>query len=235
MTGFKLQNLSQSFGSQKVLQNLNLNIQPGEFVALVGPSGCGKTTLLRILADLQKPTSGEVIFETSPRRAFVFQNANLLPWRNVEENVGLPLELEKKLETQKQIFRILSDVSLKDAEKLFPHELSGGMQMRTSIARALVSSPDLLLLDEPFSALDEISRFELQEQLRKIWSEKRMTVFFVTHSLSEAVFMADRVLLLKNGSIADDRKINFEVRSADLRENSDFNTQVRDLARELRA
>jgi NitT/TauT family transport system ATP-binding protein len=188
----------------RVLENINLTIDQGEFVSIVGPSGSGKSSLLRVISGLEKPTSGELIFslkdhETSPSSiGFVFQDATLLPWANVQRNVGLPLELLKypKNEIDKKVEEILDFVGLDHAAKLYPDQMSGGMKMRASIARALVTNPDLLLMDEPFGALDEQSRSQLDEDLLKLSKQKKMTVLFVTHSVYEAAFLSDRVLVM---------------------------------------
>jgi NitT/TauT family transport system ATP-binding protein len=179
------------------VENLSLDIEPGEFVAILGPSGCGKSTLLRIIAGLEKPSAGTV--EIGPGKiAYVFQDAHLLPWRNVLRNAALPLELmgvdrSKRLEAAG---KSLTQVGLDDAATRYPFQLSGGMKMRVSLARALVTQPDILLLDEPFAALDEITRQKLDEQLRDLWLRHRMTVLFVTHSTAEATFLANRAVVL---------------------------------------
>ncbi|HKQ70315.1 MAG TPA: ABC transporter ATP-binding protein [Polyangiaceae bacterium] len=186
------------------LDGIDLRILRGSFVALLGPSGCGKSTLLRLVAGLDRPTSGSLTVAESARRgtktslAFVFQDAHLLPWRTVIENVALPLELRgvSRTEAAKLALGCIAEVELSEAATRFPDELSGGMRMRVSIARALVTEPDILLLDEPFAALDELTRQRLDERLRLLWAEKRMTVLFVTHSLSEAVYLAERAIVM---------------------------------------
>jgi NitT/TauT family transport system ATP-binding protein len=181
------------------IENLTLDIQAGEFVAILGPSGCGKSTLLRIIAGLDRPSSGSV--ETGEGKiAYVFQDAHLLPWRNVLRNVALPLELMgvARAERLAAASEALQQVGLADAIKRYPAQLSGGMRMRVSMARALVTRPKLLLLDEPFAALDEITRQKLDEQLRELWMRHRMTVVFVTHSTAEATFLADRAVVLSS-------------------------------------
>ncbi|HET9931326.1 MAG TPA: ABC transporter ATP-binding protein [Polyangiaceae bacterium] len=197
--------MSHEFGATTpVLSGIDLEVVAGSFVALVGPSGSGKSTLLRLIAGLEAPTRGRVEVEPTaapqPGRAstaFVFQDAHLLPWRTVLDNVALPLELLgiDKAEARRRAQAPLADVELTDALERFPDQLSGGMRMRVSIARALVTEPELLLLDEPFAALDELSRQRLEERLRKLWSKRGMTVLFVTHSLAEAVFLAERALV----------------------------------------
>ena len=195
--------LEKQFASTKVIESTDLSIAPGEFVSLLGPSGCGKSTLLRLIAGLETPTAGEITVsrgdrsERSPSKSFVFQDAHLLPWRNVIDNVSLPLELigRPAPERREAAFEVLEQVGLTETIDWFPGQLSGGMKMRVSLARALVTSPALLLLDEPFAALDENTRFHLQEDLRDLWIKLGMTVVFVTHSIAEAVFLSDRALV----------------------------------------
>ena len=196
-----------------VMSPISLDVQDREFVALLGPSGCGKSTLLRLIAGLEQPSGGVIERNATPaKRGFVFQEAHLLPWRTVLENVTLPLELTKnqslKISTKsekispsavaKKAKQALAQVGLDDASELYPKQLSGGMKMRVALARALVTEPTLLLLDEPFAALDEVNRFALQENLRSLWRSLPMTVLFVTHSVSEAAFLATRVIVLSD-------------------------------------
>ena len=204
-----IRGVSRTFpGGVEAIRNLDLDIAAGEFVAILGPSGCGKSTLLRIIAGLDRPTAGEIWYhdtayerfgEHLPRAAFVFQDAHLLPWRNVQMNVVLPLELGYSGPREDRFARALSaieQVGLSDALGRYPAQLSGGMRMRASLARALVNDPELLLLDEPFAALDEITRQHLDDQLRALWARRRMTTIFVTHSIIEAAFLADRAIVL---------------------------------------
>ncbi len=184
-----------------VLDALDLDIAPGAFVALLGPSGCGKSTLLRLVAGLDRPDAGAVTLEPAPRDggvAFVFQDAHLLPWRDVVDNAALPLELEGvgARERREKARAVLADVGLADAAARLPAELSGGMRMRVSLARALVTGPRLLLLDEPFAALDELTRQRLDDQLRDLWRRLGLTVLFVTHSVDEATYLAERAVVL---------------------------------------
>lgn len=188
------------------LQGLSVDVPRGEFLTLLGPSGCGKSTLLRVVADLITPNSGEVrVFGAAPQVArlsrdigFVFQDPALLPWRNALQNVELPLEVAmKRVRRAKATPReLLELVGLKGSERAYPHELSGGMRQRVSIARALASDPKILLMDEPFGALDEITRERLNEELRRVWRELGITVLFVTHSIHEAAYLGQRVLLM---------------------------------------
>ena len=188
------------------VQNVSLTIAKGEFVSLLGPSGCGKTTLLRVMADLLQPSSGTVkVAGGTPREArlsqkygIVFQSPVLYDWRKVKDNVTLPLELMKvgKAERKRKAEELLELVGLEKFGDKYPWQLSGGMQQRVSIARALAMQPEILLMDEPFSALDEFSRERLNEELLNIWKQINSTVVFVTHSISESVFLSDRVFVL---------------------------------------
>ncbi len=208
----RVEHLSVRFPDKKngipvtALQDVSLTIRQGEFVSLVGPSGCGKTTLLRTIADLQQPTEGNVtVLGRSPRDirlakkyGIVFQNPVLYDWRTVRRNVCMPMELKgipKKIRTQ-TVSEMLELVGLYDFGRKFPHELSGGMQQRVGIARALAVKPEILLMDEPFSALDEFTKEKLNEDLLRIWHKTNKTILFVTHNIAEAVFLSDRVVVL---------------------------------------
>ena len=186
-------------GGVQTLDDLTLGIESGEFVSLIGPSGCGKSTLLRIIAGLETPTAGTLKDAAAPRHlAYVFQDAHLLPWRTVRANVALPLEFDgtPAPERRRRVTDIVAAVGLADAIDRHPAQLSGGMRMRVSLARALVTQPDLLLLDEPFAALDEITRQNLDEMLRHLWRTHHFTAVFVTHSIAEAVFLSNRAVVL---------------------------------------
>jgi NitT/TauT family transport system ATP-binding protein len=217
-TRVSIQNVRRTFPNGVVaLDDVSLAIEPAEFVAVLGPSGSGKSTLLRLIAGLDQPQGGTVrkdevgrmkdegraghrsSFSLQPSSlAYVFQDAHLLPWRNVLHNVALPLELQRVPRPQRldRARHAIEQVALSDAITRYPAQLSGGMRMRASLARALVTDPSLFLLDEPFAALDEITRHRLDEQLRDLWTRRRMTVVFVTHSINEAVFLADRAVVL---------------------------------------
>jgi NitT/TauT family transport system ATP-binding protein len=212
-------NLHLSFetndGPVNALSDVNLSIKKGDFVSFIGPSGCGKTTLLRVLADLDEPTSGEVTVNgVSPRDArlaraygYVFQAAGLYPWRNISSNIKLPLEIMgySKSEQKSRVSKVLELVELLGFEKKFPWQLSGGMQQRASIARALAFDADILLMDEPFGALDEIVRDHLNEQLLKLWKSTNKTICFVTHSIPEAVYLSTKIVVMspRPGRIID--------------------------------
>lgn len=191
-------------GGLKALEDISFKVYPQEFICIIGPSGSGKTTLLRVLGGLQVPTAGEVLFEgetlVGPRRrvGFVFQEANLMPWRTVIENVTLPLEVHKiPLEQmQSRAEALVELVGLEGFGQRLPRDLSGGMAQRVAIARALAHDPDLLLLDEPFGSLDALTRERMGAELLRIWHVRRKTVVMVTHSINEAVFLADRVIVL---------------------------------------
>jgi len=206
-----------------VIDGLDLSIDAGEFLAVLGPSGCGKSTLLRMIARLSVTNTGRIV--TDPEHfqtAFVFQDAHLLPWRTVLDNAALPLELMgiERDERYARARAMLTQVGLAEAESRYPAQLSGGMRMRVSLARALVTEPRLLLMDEPFAALDEITRFHLEVQLRDLWQRRGMTVIFVTHSISEAAFLANRAVVLarRGGRIRLDRHIELPPqRTNDLR------------------
>ncbi|MEY8757906.1 ABC transporter ATP-binding protein [Peribacillus frigoritolerans] len=185
------------------LQNINLNIKDGEFICIVGPSGCGKTTFLNTVVGLLKPSKGEILLDQQKidgpgkDRAMVFQNPSLLPWRTVLENVLYGVELLKQItaEKKKEAKEFIEMVGLKGYENHYPHELSGGMQQRVNLARALTVNPSLILLDEPFSALDAQTREFMQGELLRIWDETKKTSLFITHQIDEAVFLADRVFV----------------------------------------
>lgn len=205
-----IRDLSLTFGTNDgpvhALSDINLSVNRGEFVSFIGPSGCGKTTLMRVVADLEQPTAGSInVNGMTPEQArlkrsygYVFQAAALFPWRSIEDNIGLPLEVMgfSKSEKAARISKNLDLVNLSGFGKKYPWQLSGGMQQRASIARALSFDPDMLLMDEPFGALDEIVRDHLNEQLLKLWAATRKTVIFVTHSIPEAVFLSTKIVVM---------------------------------------
>lgn len=240
-----IRNLSKSFLQKNVIADLTLDIQQGSFVSIIGPSGCGKSTLLRLIAGLESVTQGEMIFSPTVRNSFsfVFQEANLLPWLTVLENVLLPFDLNISFRSltyadkKERALKALKKVKLDNATELFPHELSGGMKMRVSLARALVSSPRLVLMDEPFAALDESTRFEMQNQLLELWQKEKMTILFVTHSLFESVYLSERLIMLKGVGAPKvlDQKINLPAeRHEALRTSEALNSIVRNISERLR-
>jgi NitT/TauT family transport system ATP-binding protein len=215
------------------LSKVNLTVEDGDFVSFIGPSGCGKTTLLRVIADLEQATSGVITVNgMSPQEArlkraygYVFQAPGLLPWRSVERNVALPLEIMGIDGAADRVRRNLDLVNLTGFEKKYPWQLSGGMQQRVSIARALAFDPKLLLMDEPFGALDEIVRDKLNQQLLDLWDRTKKTVVFVTHSIPEAVFLSTKIVVMspRPGRIIDVIETNFpRDRSLDIRETPEF-------------
>ncbi|WP_306262296.1 ABC transporter ATP-binding protein [Pararhizobium sp. IMCC21322] len=222
-------------GPVHALSDIDLSIAEGEFVSLIGPSGCGKTTLLRVIADLERATAGTITVNgVSPEQArlnraygYVFQAAALYPWRTIDRNIALPLEIMglSKEEQNSRIAKNLDLVNLTGFEKKFPWQLSGGMQQRASIARALAVEPDLLLMDEPFGALDEIVRDHLNEQLLKLWEKTNKTVVFVTHSIPEAVFLSTKIVVMspRPGRVHDVIDCNLpRERTLDVRETPQF-------------
>ncbi len=242
-TSLVLHRVGKTFaGGVEAVAPLSLRIESGEFVALIGPSGCGKSTLLRLIAGLEKPSVGQI---EQPGRnpsdvAYVFQDAHLLPWRKVLGNVSLPLELlgVDRSQREARALDVLKQVGLSGLESRYPANLSGGQRMRVSLARAMITSPQLLLLDEPFAALDEITRQQLDEWLRQIWVRNRMTVLFVTHSINEAAFLADRAIVFtqRPAQIALDHDLSKHLpvdRRADLRGTAEFAEQTQTLYQAL--
>ncbi|MGF6291533.1 ABC transporter ATP-binding protein [Paraburkholderia youngii] len=221
--------------SVTAIEGLSLDVATGEFLTLLGPSGCGKSTFLRVVADLIKPSRGEIsVLGAAPQMArerrdigFVFQDAALLPWRTAIQNVQLPLEVAggKARSGRATPRELLELVGLKGREDAYPHEMSGGMRQRVAIARALVSDPKVLLMDEPFGALDEITRDRLNEELRRVWKEMGLTTLFVTHSIYEAAFLGQRVLMLaaNPGRVKEIVPVTLpEDRTLDVRESREF-------------
>lgn len=222
-------------GPVHALSDVNLTVGKGDFVSFIGPSGCGKTTLLRVIADLEHPTAGDIAVNgVSPEQArlgraygYVFQSAALYPWRTITRNVALPLEIMgySKTEQVERVSRTLELVGLTGFEKRFPWQLSGGMQQRASIARALAFDADLLLMDEPFGALDEIVRDHLNEQLLDLWARTDKTIAFVTHSIPEAVYLSTRIVVMspRPGRVTDVIESTLpRERPLDIRETPEF-------------
>lgn len=223
---------------------LNLAIRTGEFVSLLGPSGCGKSTALRIVAGLSDPTAGHVdvsgrgTHDRAHNIGFVFQEPTLMPWATVRGNVQLPLDLAhvSRGDARTRVGQALAQVGLSEFADVYPRELSGGMKMRVSLARALVTDPDILLMDEPFAALDEITRFKLNNDLLTLWRKLRKTVVFVTHSVFESVYLSQRVLIMSSrpGRIACDVRIDAEEpRGEEFRTSPEYAAHCREVSAEL--
>ena len=223
---------------------IDIDIDAGEFVSLLGPSGCGKSTALRIIAGLTKPTAGTVRVVAgmrghAQRVGFVFQEPTLMPWATVRQNVQLPLTLARMpdRETLPAVSKALNEVGLVDFADAYPRQLSGGMKMRVSLARALVDDPDILLLDEPFAALDEITRFKLNNDLLAVWRELRKTVIFVTHSVFESVYLSQRVIVMtqRPGRISTTIAIPAHDRTEAFRTSAEYAGYCRDVSAALAA
>ncbi|WP_164690138.1 ABC transporter ATP-binding protein SaoA [Paraclostridium sordellii] len=220
----KIEHISKTFINNKVenkvLENINLDIKEGEFVSLLGPSGCGKTTLLTIIGGFQGCEEGQVLLNDKVvdkpgiDRAFVFQNYALFPWKTVKANVEFPMKQRKlsKEEREKKLEELLEISDLKGREKMYPHQLSGGMKQRVAVIRALACSPEVLLMDEPLGAVDFQMRQNLQEELESIWIKNKITAIMVTHDVDEAVYMSDRVVVMSRdkGRIIEDLKIDLD-------------------------
>ena len=201
----------------EVLNNINLEVGDGEFVCLLGPSGCGKSTLLNAMAGFLSPTSGEIAVDGVPvrkpdlRRIFVFQERGVFPWLTVEGNIGFGLSKLPRAEREQRISHYVKMMGLQGFEKTYPQELSGGMKQRLEVARALAVNPDMLLLDEPFGALDSITRLVMRGELLRIWEAERKTIIFVTHDIDEAVQLADRVVVMSARPASIQRIVNIDI------------------------
>jgi NitT/TauT family transport system ATP-binding protein len=241
-----LQGVTKRFRNAAIaVQNISIAIERGEFVTFLGPSGCGKSTLLKLVSGLSPVSEGTVrVNGMTPESArdlvsFIFQDATLLPWRTVEKNVGLGMELEHAARParRERVAQMLELVGLSHVATRYPRQLSGGLKMRVSIARALVSRPRILLMDEPFAALDEMARDRLNEELLRLYSEQKWTVLFVTHSVAEAVFLSTRVVILAAhpGRVAHEIKVDLPwPRTDETRESKAFEEQVTQASRMLR-
>ena len=209
----------------EVLRGFTHSFEAGSFTAIVGPSGCGKSSLLRILAGLQSPSSGKIEIKPDTSIGYVFQEPTLLAWRTIYENVALPLKI-KGLNQQlinTRVVEALALVGLADRQSALPLELSGGMKMRVSLARALAQNPDVLFMDEPFGALDELTRLKLDDELLDIWRRQKCTILFVTHTVSEATYLAERVLVMSsNGQLKDEINIEGNKRNEAFRASTAF-------------
>ncbi|MEK3789941.1 MULTISPECIES: ABC transporter ATP-binding protein [Paenibacillus] len=227
----------KSSGGREVqaLTHINLDVRQSEFISIIGPSGCGKSTLLRILANLEPPTSGQMDWKDSADNiGFVFQDATLLPWKTVLQNARFPLEVKKLLskDSLSNLDKLLELAGLKGFENAYPRELSGGMKQRVSIVRALSYNPDVLLMDEPFGALDALTRDKMGIELMRIWDETKKTILFVTHSISEAVFLSDRVIVMSPRPGKIDQVIDIELprpRTVEVKETLEFVNYVKTL------
>jgi NitT/TauT family transport system ATP-binding protein len=234
----RLSGVSKIFANGvQALGPLDLAIGAGEFVSLLGPSGCGKSTALRLIARLSQPTSGQVQLADAAKRSigFVFQEPTLMPWATVWDNVYLPLRLQRRprSEVTSRIDEVLASVGLADFMHVYPRELSGGMKMRVSLARALVTDPDILLMDEPFAALDEITRFRLNNDLLELWRRSRRTIVFVTHSVFESVYLSQRVVVMtpRPGRVAEEFLIETaEPRGEEFRTSPGYVARCRDVS-----
>ena len=225
-------------GGVEALSPIDLDIARGEFVSLLGPSGCGKSTALRIIAGLAKPSAGSVELSADARIGFVFQEPTLMPWASVRDNVRLPLQLARVPDalSQSRAEAALAQVGLADFAEAYPRALSGGMKMRASLARALVTHPDVLLLDEPFAALDEITRFKLNDDLLALWRGLGKTIVFVTHSVFESVYLSQRVIVMtpRPGRIAAEITLDTpRDRDKDFRTSSAYAAQCRRVSQAL--
>ncbi|WGI16880.1 ABC transporter ATP-binding protein [Methanonatronarchaeum sp. AMET-Sl] len=220
-TAIEITNLTKTYGQKPgltALKKINLEIPEQEFHCIVGPSGCGKTTLLRIIAGLEKPTTGtakiqgQPIKKPTPKTGLVFQEYTLFPWRTVKQNIMFGPEIQKtpKKQRQKKAQQYIKLVGLKGFENTYPHQLSGGMKQRVSIARTLANNPQVLLMDEPFGALDAQTRNQMQKELLQIWQKTKKTILFITHNVDEAVYLADKITIMtpRPGQIKHQTKIN---------------------------
>lgn len=244
--GVNLKHVYRRFGDVEALKDVNLEIPAGSFSVLIGPSGCGKTTLLRMIGALDAPSSGEIVYvdqagkivpQSACALSYGFQEPRLLPWLSVYDNVALPLELRGESTAQQApiITDMLERVGLSDALHKRPHELSGGMKMRAAIARALITQPRLLLLDEPFGALDEITKGRLDDELLSLWQRLEVTVVLVTHSLSEAVYLGQQVNILaaRPGRLSSQLQVDLNQRNPGTKTSEDFARYVAEAHRLL--
>lgn len=232
-THVSIRNLRKTYNNREVLKGINLNIAKGEFVAIVGKSGCGKSTLLRLLAGLEQRDNGEIMINGNEltglnlNSRIMFQDGRLLPWKKVLDNVGIGLKGDWK----PRAIEALKNVGLEDRGEDWPSKLSGGQKQRVALARALVHEPKILLLDEPLGALDALTRIEMQDLIEKIWKKVQITSVFVTHDVEEAVALADRIILIEDGSIVLNKSINLP--RPRQRTNHAFTNYVEDILRKI--
>lgn len=209
-TILELRNVEKSFGKANVLNNINISVRKGEFVAIVGKSGCGKSTLLRLIAGLEQPTGGQVLVDGKELKGLniesrtMFQDGRLFPWKKVLDNVGIGLRGNWKLEAEK----LLTQVGLIERANDWPSKLSGGQRQRVALARALMNQPSILLFDEPLGALDALTRIEMQQLIEDLWKKRDFTALLVTHDVEEAVTLADRIILIEEGQIVLNKEIH---------------------------
>ena len=217
MSKVQFRGVGVHFGSVEVLRNVELDVREGEFVCILGPSGCGKTTLLNIVAGFIKPSLGVVtidgiaVDEPNPKRIFVFQERGVFPWLTVEQNIGFGLFRLSEDQKRERIAHYVQLVGLEGFEKSYPRELSGGMKQRLEVARALAVNPDVLYLDEPFGALDSITRLQMRRELLRIWQAEKKTILFVTHDIEESVQLADRVVVMSQRPAHIQRVIDVDI------------------------
>lgn len=244
---FNLEGISKSFGINGdrnellVIKEINLTIKENEFVCLVGPSGCGKSTLLRMMAGLEPASSGNILYRGKPHHkptkdiGLVFQNYSLMPWLNVEDNISMGLKINKKSNKERQqiVDEYLNMIGLERFRNSYPHELSGGMQQRVAIARSLANDPDVVLMDEPFGALDAYTRIQLQKELLRIWQNHKKTIIFVTHSVDEAIYLGDRIIMMSKNHGAIEKDIPVEIPRIRERSNPRYAELNQELLEEL--
>jgi len=245
-SALRIESVRKNFGKLEAIRNISLDIADGEFVSLLGPSGCGKSTLLMMVAGLTEPSGGDIHLGGSPVRGpradvgVVFQSPVLLPWRSVLDNVLFPIELRRlsRAEYTPRAHELLKMTKLEEFADALPRQLSGGMRQRASICRALIHNPTTLLMDEPFSALDAITRDDMAIELLRIWNANRKTVVFVTHSIREAAFLSDRVIVMgrRPATIVDEVRIDLpRPRDIAMTEEDEFNRYVRHLRKSIEA
>ena len=216
-----LEKINKYFDSNSVLRDVSFTVEKGEFLALIGPSGCGKSTLLRIMLGFEKIDHGRMEIDNNLKKTLVFQNFALFPWLTVAQNIGIGLKMQglKKEEIDKKVTDVLHELGLEGSENLHPKELSGGMKQRVGLGRALVMDPDILFLDEPFSAVDAFTARDLRQKLLEIWEKRHITIVIVTHLVEEAIELSDRVIVLNNDKNRDSISEIYENKLARPRDN----------------